>query len=165
MWVESGGGVWRRRQTGGVGALGGFTLFRVLLLKYVSLHTVPGTAKVAALTLMPTAGRGVQVILASSCRYLQQSGGRRTAGYIDLVGNRELLLATLTLALAAILLLQFKGVLLLVMLSVAAAGQGGAAGGGQRRASRPKRGGAEGGWAQGGGGPNGARRRSSRAPL
>jgi adenosylcobinamide-GDP ribazoletransferase len=110
-------------QDGRVRAIGVVSLVMVLLLKYVSLHNVPGAAKVAALILMPAAGRWVQVVLASSCRYLQQSGERRNTGYIDLVGGRELLLATITLALAAILLLGFKGVLLLVLLSVAAAGQ------------------------------------------
>ena len=50
-------------QDGRVRAIGVVSLVMVLLLKYVSLHNVPGAAKVAALILMPAAGRWVQVVL------------------------------------------------------------------------------------------------------
>jgi len=108
-------GVLRIMKDSRVGAIGVVGLVMVLLLKYLSLYHVPLEHKYAALMFMPAAGRWIQVALAGVCRYVRDEGG--TGGvFVDNVGEREMLIATFTLLLAALVLFSFKGLVLLVLL-------------------------------------------------
>jgi adenosylcobinamide-GDP ribazoletransferase len=90
----------------------------VLLLKYLSLYNTPLAMKSAALIFAPAAGRWVQVVLASFCRYVRSEGGTGGA-FVEHVGEREALIATVTLFLAAIVLFGMKGFFLIFLLGLA----------------------------------------------
>jgi len=102
-----------------VGAVGVIGLVMVLFLKYLALHSVPVQLKSAALIFMPAAGRWTQVMLATCCSYIRPGGGTGGA-FVDNVGGRELLIASLTLVLATLVLLSFKGVVVLLFLGLGA---------------------------------------------
>jgi adenosylcobinamide-GDP ribazoletransferase len=104
-----------------VGAMGAVALVMVLLLKYLSLYSVPLEYKSAALVFMPAAGRWIQVVLASFCRYVRPEGGTGGA-FVDHVGRRETLIATATLIVASAVFFGMKGLILLLLLSTAAFG-------------------------------------------
>ncbi len=112
-------GVLRIMKDSRVGAMGVVGLVMILLLKYLSLYHTPEGMKSAALLLMPAAGRGVQVILAGFCRYIRPEGGTG-AVFVELVGLREIYIATGTVLVAALLLFGFKGLLLFLLLALAA---------------------------------------------
>ncbi len=101
-----------------VGAVAVVGLVMLLLLKYLSLYHVPPEQKKAALLLMPCAGRWIQVVLATFCRYLRSEG--TAAAFVEQAGEREHLLATGTLLLACLVLFGLKGVFLLFLLGLAA---------------------------------------------
>jgi adenosylcobinamide-GDP ribazoletransferase len=101
-----------------VGAMGVVGLVMVLLLKYLSLYNVPVEMKSAALIFVPAAGRWVQVVLAAFCRYVRIEGGTGGA-FVEHVGERETLIATATLLLAAIVLFGMKGFFLIFLLGLA----------------------------------------------
>jgi adenosylcobinamide-GDP ribazoletransferase len=101
-----------------VGAMGVVGLVMVLLLKYLSLYNTPLDMKSGALIFAPAAGRWVQVVLASFCRYVRSEGGTGSA-FVEHVGEREALIATGTLLLAAIVLFGMKGFFLLFLLGLA----------------------------------------------
>jgi len=108
-------GVLRIMKDSRVGAIGVVGLVMVLLLKYLSLYHVPLEHKYAALMFMPAAGRWIQVALAGVCRYIRDEGG--TGGvFVDNVGEREMLIATATLTIAAVILFGLKGLLLILLL-------------------------------------------------
>ncbi len=102
-----------------VGAIGAVGLVMVLLLKYLCLYHVPLAQKSAALILMPAAGRWSQVFLASCSSYIRSEGGTGAA-FVDNVGRPELLRASLTLLLAALVLLAGDGVWLCLLLLLGA---------------------------------------------
>jgi adenosylcobinamide-GDP ribazoletransferase len=101
-----------------VGAMGVVGLVMVLLLKYLSLFNTPLDMKSGALIFAPAAGRWVQVVLASFCRYVRSEGGTGGA-FVEHVGEREALIATGTLLLAAIVLFGMKGFFLIFLLGLA----------------------------------------------
>ncbi|WP_303721299.1 adenosylcobinamide-GDP ribazoletransferase [Malonomonas rubra] len=98
-----------------VGAMGVVGLVMLLLLKYLCLYHVPLAQKSAALCLMPTAGRWCQVFLARCSSYVRAEGGTGSV-FVEHVGAAELLRASLTLLLAALVLFQFNGFWLAVLL-------------------------------------------------
>ena len=102
-----------------VGAMGAVGLVMILLLKYLSLYNIPLEYKSAALIFMPAAGRWIQVILASFCRYVRAEGGTGGA-FVDHVGEREVLIATGTLIWGALVLFGMKTFFLLLLLGLAA---------------------------------------------
>ncbi|PLX98134.1 MAG: adenosylcobinamide-GDP ribazoletransferase [Desulfuromonas sp.] len=102
-----------------VGAIGVVGLVMVLLLKYLSLYNVSIELKSAALIMMPTAGRWIQVILASYSRYIRPEGGTGSA-FVKNVGEREVMIATGTLVAAAIVLFGLKGVFLVFLIGLIA---------------------------------------------
>jgi adenosylcobinamide-GDP ribazoletransferase len=102
-----------------VGAMGVVGLVMVLLLKYLCLFHVPLELKSAALIFMPAAGRWVQVCLACYCPYVRAEGGTGGA-FVDHVGEREMLIATATLILAAVVLFGKSGFFLILLLGIAA---------------------------------------------
>jgi adenosylcobinamide-GDP ribazoletransferase len=104
-----------------VGAIGAVALVMLLLLKYLSLAEIPPAQKNAALLFMPAAGRWCQVFLAVCSSYIRAEGGTG-AVFVDRVGRPELLRASLTLLLAALLLFSLKGILLAGLLLLVAAG-------------------------------------------
>lgn len=112
-------GILRIMKDSRVGAIGVVALVMILLLKYLSLVSLPSEAKSAALVLMPCAGRWVQVVLAAFCRYVRSEGGTGRS-FVDQVGERESLLATGTLLLAALVLFGMQGVFLVFLLGLAA---------------------------------------------
>lgn len=114
-------GVLRIMKDSRVGAMGVVGLVMILLLKYLSLYNVPLPMKWAALIFMPATGRWIQVVLAASCRYVRAEGGTGGA-FVEHVGERELLVATATLVVAAVVLFRMKGFFLLLMLGLAAMG-------------------------------------------
>lgn len=101
-----------------VGALGAVALILALLLKYVSLTSLPAECRAAALVFMPAAGRWIQVMLAGCCRYVRAEGGTGGA-FVDHLGLRETSLATGTLTVAALLLFGLKAAVLLPALVLA----------------------------------------------
>lgn len=114
-------GVLRIMKDSRVGAMGVVGLVMVLLLKYLCLYHVPVTMKSAALIFMPTAGRWIQVVLASYCRYIR-TDGRTASAFVEHAGERETLIATATLILAAFVLFQLTGIFLIFLLGLAAMG-------------------------------------------
>lgn len=102
-----------------VGAIGVVGLVMVLLLKYLCLFHLPLEVKSAGLILMPAAGRWVQVVLAAYCRYVRPEGG--TGGvFVEHVGEREVIIATVTLLLGALALFRLEGVVLVFFAGLAA---------------------------------------------
>jgi adenosylcobinamide-GDP ribazoletransferase len=114
-------GVLRIMKDSRVGAMGVVGLVMVLLLKYLSLYNVPLAEKSAALIFMPAAGRWIQVTLAFFCPYVRAEGGTGGA-FVDHVGEREVLLAAVTVALAGLILFGARGILLLALLGLTAWG-------------------------------------------
>ncbi|WP_432821545.1 adenosylcobinamide-GDP ribazoletransferase [Trichloromonas sp.] len=112
-------GILRIMKDSRVGAIGVVGLVMVILLKYLALHNVPVQLKSAALIFMPAAGRWVQVVLATYCGYIRPGGGTGGA-FVDNVGERELIIASFTLLLAAVILFGFKGLVVLVLLGLGA---------------------------------------------
>lgn len=112
-------GILRIMKDSRVGAMGVIGLVMVLLLKYLSLYHIPEDYKAAALMFMPCAGRWIQVVLASFCRYVRAEGGTGGA-FVDHAGEREFLIGTATLLLAALVLFGLKGVFLVFLLGLAA---------------------------------------------
>jgi len=100
-----------------VGAMGVVGLVMVLLLKYLCLYHIPLEMKSAALIFMPTAGRWMQVCLASYCPYVRSEGGTGGA-FVDNVGQPEFLRATATLLIAAAILFLLKGIFLVFLLGL-----------------------------------------------
>lgn len=112
-------GVLRIMKDSRVGAMGVVGLVMVLLLKYLCLFNIPLEQKSAALVFMPAAGRWIQVVLASFCRYVRAEGGTGGA-FVEHAGEREMLIATVTIFLAAIVLFGMKGFFLFFLLGLAA---------------------------------------------
>ncbi len=102
-----------------VGAMGVVGLVMVLLLKYLCLYHVPLAQKNAALLLMPTAGRWVQVFLACYSTYIRPEGGTGSI-FVDNVGRAELTRASLLILLAILIIFNVKGLLLLLLLGMSA---------------------------------------------
>lgn len=102
-----------------VGAMGVVGLVLLLFLKYLCLFNLPLTAKTAGLIFMPAAGRWVQVVLSASCRHLR-SRDKGGALFIDYVGERELLVASGSLVVAALVLFGLEGIFLFFLLGIAA---------------------------------------------
>jgi adenosylcobinamide-GDP ribazoletransferase len=111
-------GVLRIMKDSRVGAMGVVGLVMILLLKYLSLYNVPLEEKSAALIFMPAAGRWIQVTLAFFCPYVRAEGGTGGA-FVDHVGQRELLIAAVTILLSGIILFGARGLLLLAFLGLA----------------------------------------------
>ncbi|MDO3377517.1 adenosylcobinamide-GDP ribazoletransferase [Geoalkalibacter halelectricus] len=112
-------GILRIMKDSRVGAMGVVGLIMVLLLKYLALFNVPEDFKSAALLIMPCAGRWIQVVLASFCRYVRPEGGTGGA-FVDHAGEREFLIGTATLLLAALVLFGLKGIFLVFLIGLAA---------------------------------------------
>ncbi|KIH76330.1 cobalamin-5'-phosphate synthase [Geoalkalibacter ferrihydriticus] len=112
-------GILRIMKDSRVGAMGAVGLIMVLLLKYLSLYNVPEEFKSAALLFMPCAGRWVQVVLASFCRYIRPEGGTGGA-FVDHAGEREFLIGTVTLLLAGLVLFGLKGIFLVFLIGLSA---------------------------------------------
>lgn len=102
-----------------VGAIGVVGLVMVLLLKYLSLYNVDQSLKSAALIFTPAVGRWIQVVLANYCPYLRPEGGTGAA-FVELVGEREVLIATGTLIAAALVLFGFDGIFLVFLFGIVA---------------------------------------------
>ena len=102
-----------------IGAIGAVALIMALLLKVVAIYSLPLELQSAALVLMPASGRWLQVLLSALCDYARPEGG--TAGaFVDNVGKPQALFASLTLVVAALILLGWPGVWLLLGLGVLA---------------------------------------------
>ena len=102
-----------------IGAIGAVALVMALLLKVVAIYSLPLELQSAALVLMPASGRWLQVLLSALCDYARPEGG--TAGaFVDNVGKPQALFASLTLVVAALILLGWPGVWLLLGLGVLA---------------------------------------------
>lgn len=102
-----------------IGAVGAVVLMLALLLKVLALSSLPVEVQSAALVLMPTAGRWLQVVLSALCDYARPEGG--TAGaFVDNVGEAQALFASATLAMAALILFGLSGLWLLLGLGVLA---------------------------------------------
>lgn len=114
-------GILRIMKDSRVGAIGAVGLVMVLLLKYLSLSHIALEHKSAALMFMPAAGRWIQVILAAYCPYVRPEGGTGGA-FVDNVGEREALIASLTLILAAVILFGMTGFFILLLLGLATIG-------------------------------------------
>ncbi len=112
-------GVLRIMKDSRVGAMGVVGLVMLLLLKYLSLFNLPLETKSAGLIFMLAAGRWVQVVLATSCRYLRGREGTASV-FIEHAGERELLVACGTLLIASLVLFGLPGVFLTFLLGLAA---------------------------------------------
>lgn len=112
-------GILRIMKDSRVGAMGVVGLVMILLLKYLSLVNLPLEIKSAGLIFMLAAGRWVQVVLATSCRYLRGREGT-AAVFIEHAGERELLIACGTLLVAALVLFGLPGVFIVFLLGLAA---------------------------------------------
>ncbi len=112
-------GVLRIMKDSRVGAMGVVGLVMLLLLKYLSLFNLSLETKSAGLIFMLAAGRWVQVVLATSCRYLRGREGTASV-FIEHAGERELLVACGTLLIASLVLFGLPGVFLTFLLGLAA---------------------------------------------
>lgn len=112
-------GILRIMKDSRVGAMGVVGLVMILLLKYLCLFNLSLETKSAGLIFMLAAGRWVQVVLATSCRYLRGKEGT-AAVFIEHAGERELLIACSTLLVAALVLFGLPGVFIVFLLGLAA---------------------------------------------
>ena len=111
-------GILRIMKDSRVGAMGVVGLVMLLLLKYLCLFNLPLEIKSAGLIFMPAAGRWVQVVLAASCRYLRGSEGTG-AVFAEYAGERELLIASGSLIVVALILFGLPGIFLIFLLGIA----------------------------------------------
>lgn len=102
-----------------IGAFGAVGLVLLLLVKYQALVSLPASVRLPALIVMPAAGRWAPVLLAGTLPYLRgpEGIGAAFAGHSR---GRNLLLASLTLLLAAAGMLRLEGLLVCVGVLLAA---------------------------------------------
>ena len=102
-----------------VGAVGVVGLVMVLLLKYVSLIQMPEINFTTALILMPTTGRWMQVCMTRFCDYIKREDSR-AGSFLNLVGEREFLIGSLTLVVVSVVLLGVAAFHYLLLVAVVA---------------------------------------------
>ncbi|MDZ4184928.1 MAG: adenosylcobinamide-GDP ribazoletransferase [Desulfuromonadales bacterium] len=101
-----------------VGAMGVVALLCLLLLKVVSLTAIPPAVRWQVLIALPVVGRWMMVALAVLAPYARSEGGTGSV-FVEGVGRRELMLATLILATVLLGLFQLWGLTLLAALILA----------------------------------------------
>ena len=101
-----------------VGAMGVVALLCLLLLKVVALTAVPPTMRWQVLIALPVVGRWMMVALAVLAPYARSEGGTGSV-FVEGVGRRELMLATLILAAVLLGLFHLWGLTLLAALILA----------------------------------------------
>ncbi len=99
-----------------IGAHGALALILLLFLKVSALQGLGPEVKDAALVLMPTAGRWLQVTLALFAPYARNEGGT-AAPFVAAVSERELLGASATLLVAALFLVGMAALSILLVLA------------------------------------------------
>ena len=96
-----------------VGAFGVIGIVFAILLKWVAIWKLPEQARVSVLMLFPVLSRFAMVLVAWRCPYARREGGLGQT-YVDSLGGKTVLIATLCTALISIMLLSYWGVLLLI---------------------------------------------------
>jgi adenosylcobinamide-GDP ribazoletransferase len=97
-----------------VGAMGVVAVGCVLLLKFAALASIPAARLLPALLLAPAGGRWLQCALAVTSPYARPEGGTGGA-FVAHAGAREMLIASLILAVAALALCGMTGGLVLLL--------------------------------------------------
>jgi adenosylcobinamide-GDP ribazoletransferase len=101
-----------------VGAMGVVALLCLLLLKVVTLSSIPPAAQGSVLIALPVVGRWMMVALAVLAPYARSEGGTGSV-FVEGVGRRELGIATLILAAVLLALFRIWGLTLLAGLILA----------------------------------------------
>ena len=95
------------------GAKGVIALVLLLMAKVVLLNDIPGTVRFFPLVLTPAMGRWVVVCAASLCPYARKTQGLGKA-FVENVGTRELVIASIILTAAGISVLHLKFLVLMI---------------------------------------------------
>lgn len=101
-----------------VGAMGVIALLCLFFLKGVTLVAIPPAVQWRVLIALPVVGRWMMVALAVLAPYARSEGGTGRS-FVEQAGRRELVIATLTLAVVLIGLFSIWGLTLLAALSLA----------------------------------------------
>lgn len=111
--------IMRDSRVGSFAVAGGWTL---LSLKFISLNSIPGELKTPALLLAPLLGRWALVIAVVLFPYGRESGLGTI--YKRYTSRRELLLASLAVALTSVIILKLPGLILSLLILLLAWFQG-----------------------------------------
>ena len=98
-----------------VGAIGVVSLVFVIVLKYITLLSVPAGLKYTALVVMPALSRWSMVIVAYLSRYARPTGGTGR-DFIETVSPMNLLIATAFALITGIVGLEWKGGLIILLM-------------------------------------------------
>ena len=98
-----------------VGAIGVVSLVFVIVLKYITLLSVPAGLKYTALVVMPALSRWSMVIVAYLSRYARPTGGTGR-DFIETVSPMNLLIATAFALITGIVGLEWKGGLIILLI-------------------------------------------------
>lgn len=104
-----------------IGAMGVVALLVLFSLKIVSFTAIPVEVQWQVLIVLPVIGRWMMVALAVLAPYARQEGGTGQS-FVEAVGRRELLIATLTLAAVLFYFYGLLGLTLLAALHLAVIG-------------------------------------------
>lgn len=100
---------------GRIGAIGAVSLILLLIVKYQALRALPPDIKNQAILLMPIVGRWTMVHAAYIGGYARKEGGIGKA-FVDSVGGRELLAATMATILLVLFFLKINGMYIMPLL-------------------------------------------------
>jgi len=107
---------WRIMRDSRVGGFGVIGIVLILLVKYVSLNSIPGTLMIASLVLMPVAGRWAMTYAIFAYPYARPSG----LGRVFKEGTRwpEFVVATIIAIVVAALAMKLVGLVILAIVLI-----------------------------------------------
>lgn len=94
-----------------IGAIGVVALVLLLLLKYTAINSLPDGTRWEGLLIMPVVGRWTQVWMTYGSKYARESGLGRP--FVDYVGKRELLIASMITIVVSWLTLSWSGLVVI----------------------------------------------------
>lgn len=98
---------------GRIGAIGAVSLFLLLMTKYLSLTALNSDIKNQAILAMPIIGRWIMVPAAYFSSYARREGGIGRS-FVEQVGRRELILATMITISLILFFFKIKGIFILL---------------------------------------------------
>ena len=99
-----------------VGALGVVGVVMLLMIKYISLNSVPPASKNLALIAMPMISRWLQVPFTNMLSYARQDGMGKA--FVEGVKGRQVGIATIFTALALIFFFKFNSTLIIGLMAI-----------------------------------------------
>lgn len=99
-----------------VGALGAVGVIMLIMIKYLSLNSVPHDYKNLVLIAMPVMSRWLQALFTNMLPYARQNGMGKA--FVEGVRGRQAGIATIFAALVLIVLFKFNAILIMVLMAI-----------------------------------------------